>query len=292
MMPGRFQHLKTCLAVCTFLTASITLTGQAVTISETAQLSGIDKVKMDFMYGDVTIERHQGSTLEITGTVLINRGENNDAYDLDISKAGSELIVTADVDDMDQLPRLIIGVKGDEKYYLGTTKSNNWGGWSRHISKKDIEREEGLEPIAEDAYDYVNVGPEMDIALTIKVPTNMEVDIKTTYGNVELKKVNSNLHVKATYGSITGTVDRLQDDVSLMSVYDFVDISVPPSASLNLDLETSYGEIYSDLDLDIEIPGSYTKAFENHIEAKFNNGGPTMKLRATYGKIFVRLQKS
>jgi hypothetical protein len=108
-------------------------------------------------------------------------------------------------------------------------------------------------------------GVDMEITIEVKVPANTSTDIKSTYGIVELVNFNGSANVNATYGGIDATVER--------------------STTGKLQATTSYGQIYSNLDL--KLTDKTEKDFFTSITAEPGKGS-TYILKSTYGKIYLR----
>ncbi len=110
-------------------------------------------------------------------------------------------------------------------------------------------------------------GVDMEITVEVKVPVNTATDIKATYGIVELVGFNAPATVNATYGGIDATVAMANTG--------------------KLQATTSYGQIYSNLDL--TLTDKTEKDFFTSITAEPGKG-PAYILKSTYGKIYLRKQ--
>ena len=105
----------------------------------------------------------------------------------------------------------------------------------------------------------------MDILLEVKVPKNMETKLECVYGLAEVKNFSGPLSVEATYGG--------------------VDVSVQERTTGELTAETSYGQIYSNLDL--KFTGSEFKDFHTVVSAKPGTG-PKYAFESKYGNVYLR----
>jgi len=58
--------------------------------------------------------------------------------------------------------------------------------------------------------------------------------------------------IKTVHGSIEIIFEKVAQAnfISLYSVYGFVDVSIPSSTKANLNMSTTYGEIFTDLDIE------------------------------------------
>ena len=243
-----------------------------------------NSVKIEMDYADAEIKHWNGAEIQITGTALINQGEDNDALVIETSQSGETLIIDTYIKDVRKLPSLIIGLKDGKKMYLGKTKSE--GGYGKWRNWKDDEK---FSDYAEYEFDDLRIGPEIEVALTILVPKGIDLEVYSTYGDIDLQDPEGDFDIKNTYGYIDARFSSApRADITLFSTYDFVDVTLPDNANVDFVLNTNYGEILTDLDLKIDRARSESGSFHEVIAAKLNNGGPTLKLKATYDKIYVR----
>jgi hypothetical protein len=110
-------------------------------------------------------------------------------------------------------------------------------------------------------------GVDIEITLDIKVPANTATNIKATYGIVELVNFNAPATVNATYGGI--------------------DATVAPASTGKLQATTSYGQIFTNLDL--KLTDKTERDFFTSITAEPGRG-PAYILKSTYGNLYLRKQ--
>ncbi len=124
-----------------------------------------------------------------------------------------------------------------------------------------------------------------------------ELIISTNYSDIELSKVTGPMSIKTVYGDIDVRFERVNTTApsELHSVYGFVDVSVPESSSLDLNLETIYGEIFSDLNISIDVIQEVNHSRKNscyevgnEINGKLNGGGTDLSLKANHDNIYIR----
>ena len=101
----------------------------------------------------------------------------------------------------------------------------------------------------------------------LKVPAQLEFDLKTISGNVELK---GNLG-KMCINSISG----------------FIDCMLPKSHSANIDLSTVTGNVYSDLKFEEKSPEKMSWVGTKR-ELNLNGGKVAVELKTVSGDIFIR----
>ncbi len=259
---------------CLFLTA----VGQR-TINQSIPVTNINQLHCNFEYANVQISSWDNPSIQISGTALINDGLNDDAFKIEQSKNGTEISLRTYIDNKDKLPKTVTVVKDGQKYVFRNKDGN----------KKAI-RKQIKETIGDEEYSMYSEGVQSEIILEVKVPKNLQVDIQSTYGDVILNNVTTPLKVENTYGHIEAVFSDLAKikEVSLKSTYDFVDITVPDGEPLKVDLDSDYGKIFTDLELDIDSQRSKTKDFAYRIVGSVKNGGPLIKAKATYKNIYLR----
>lgn len=255
-----------------FLCAALSLQAQTE-INRSIPLGAAQGLEMDFNYAAVSVSTWDRQEIQISGSVLINNGENDEAFQIETEKQGDKLLVRTRIKDMDKLPKFTT-VKKDGKTYYFRGK----------LSHKEIARELGEGP-----YNMISHGIAQEIELKIKAPAGVRLAIQSTYGGLELDNCQSPLQVENTYGHIIAKFDQnLPADVQLHATYSFVDVSLPARTAADVDLNSSYGSIYTDHDLQIDKEKSKDKAFSSHIVGSLNRGGQKLSLKANYSNIYLR----
>ncbi len=126
---------------------------------------------------------------------------------------------------------------------------------------------------------------------------NGELIISTNYSDIELKKVTGPMSIKTVYGDIDIRFEKVNTSApsELHSVYGFVDVSVPEASSLDLNLETIYGEIFSDLNISIDVIQEVNNSRKNacyevgnEINGTLNGGGTDLSIKANHDNIYIR----
>jgi len=100
--------------------------------------------------------------------------------------------------------------------------------------------------------------------------------------------------IKTVYGSIEVEFEELAQigSVSLYSVYEYIDITLPENAQSSINLKTNHGNIYSDMDINI-LNEENTNILSNgdKIEGNLNGGGVDLIINANYDNIYLRKAK-
>ncbi|WP_238749000.1 DUF4097 family beta strand repeat-containing protein [Neolewinella maritima] len=138
-----------------------------------------------------------------------------------------------------------------------------------------------------------------------------ELDVSMMYNDVKLKNVRGPTAVSAVYGDVVGTWDAVPtQEIRLHSSYSDVDITLPAATKADVRLSTSYGNMYTDFD--IQIKSNMTTAgaddrdrdrerlrddeecnceeagHSGQLTGTINGGGPLLSLTATYDNLYIR----
>jgi len=117
-----------------------------------------------------------------------------------------------------------------------------------------------------------------------------EIEISTNYNDIFLSEVTGPLAVKTVYGSIEAIFSEVSQkgSISLYSVYEYVDVSLPENSHSNINFKTQAGNIYTDLNIEVEKSGSNNKWSGDKILGDLNGGGVDINLTSSYDNIYFR----
>jgi hypothetical protein len=218
-------------------------------VNKSYPVSAGQKIVFHFDYPElVKISTWDKNEISIEGTVSINGGESDDAFELTQSASGNTISIENRIRGLKDLPQRITIHKGATKI---TFKSK--------ADYKAYCAEHGKD------FNSTNWGVDMEIVLEIKVPRNMETKLESVYGMVEVKDFRGPLSVDATYGG--------------------VDVSVQEKTTGELIAATDYGEIYTNLDQ--KFTGSEFDDFHTEVSIKPGTG-PRYSFESKYGNVYLR----
>ena len=210
------------------------------------------KIEMHFDYPElVKVSTWDKNEISVQGTVSINAGENDDAFELLTSSTGNSVSIRNEIKNMKNLPQRITIVDGAQKIVFRNKEE-----------LKKYQAEHG-----KSTYSCMSYGLDMDIVLEIKVPRNMETRVESVYGMVEIKDFMGPLSVDATYGG--------------------VDVAVAERSIGQITAETNHGEIFSNLDAKFSGEASRQDNFHTYVSAKPGNG-PTYNFDSKFGNVYLR----
>ncbi|HYG01521.1 MAG TPA: hypothetical protein VD927_03700 [Chryseosolibacter sp.] len=117
-----------------------------------------------------------------------------------------------------------------------------------------------------------------------------EVFISTVHNQVDLDNVTGPVTVKTVHGDIDASfTSGVKNKIILESVHGHVDLGIPATTKATLKMETSWGELFVDPELKIEIAntGDMVK-YSDNFNGKMNGGGIEIELASTHNNVYVR----
>ena len=222
------------------------------TIDKSIPVKAGQNLKVHFDFPKlVKVSTWDKNEVKIQGTVLINGGENDDAFILHTGTEGETITVRNEIKDMKNLPHRITVTDGAQTLVFRDKEALRK--YQRESGRGDFER--------------TSWGVDMEIVLEIKVPHNMRTQIEAVYGMVEVSGFTGPLTVQATYGG--------------------VDAALLERSIGEITAETRYGEIYSNLDARFGGDKRQQEAFHTLVQAKPGNG-PSYTFESKYGNVYLR----
>ncbi len=218
-------------------------------VNKTYPVQAGQSIKFHFDYPDVIkVSTWDKNEISIQGTVSINGGESDDAFELSSSAFGSTLLVESKIRNLKNLPRRITVMKDGKKFTF-----------------KNKAELRDFDPNNRNNYKFYSEGVNMDIVLEIKVPKEVATKVESVYGIVEVKEFAGPLVVDATYGGIDASLSEIKVG--------------------ELKAETNFGQIYSNLDH--KFSGKEEEDFHTLVSAKLGNG-PSYNFESKYGNVYLR----
>ena len=117
-----------------------------------------------------------------------------------------------------------------------------------------------------------------------------ELIVSTTYGDVELRNITGPMAVKSVYGSVEAEFSSVSQSgsITIESIYDLVDITLPSNANADINMRTPYGEIYSNVNIEVEKSEGMRRVSSKTIRGTINGGGVEFRVKASYDNIYLR----
>lgn len=220
-------------------------------INKTLTVSAGQNILMHFDYPEmIRVTTWEKNEISIQGTVSINNGESDDAFELFTTSSGNTITIKNEIKNLKSLPQRYTIVDGNQKVTF-----------KNRAELKKYQEQHGRQ------YDVMTCGVDMDIVLEIKVPRNIKTRVESVYGMVEIKDFAGPLDVEATYGGV---------DAAL----------IERSAGL-ITAQTNYGEIYTNFDTKFGAGDRIHGDFHTNVSAK-PGSGPAYSFESKYGNVYIR----
>jgi hypothetical protein len=218
-------------------------------VNKTYPVQAGQTIRFQFDYPElIKVSTWEKNEVSIQGTVSINAGENDEAFQLSSSIKGNTLVIESEIVNLKNLPHRITVMRDGKK-----------------MTFKNKSALRDYDPGNHNNYKFYSEGVDMDIVLEIKVPKEIVTKIESVYGMVEINGFNGPLVVDATYGGI--------------------DASLSESKTGELKAETNYGQIYSNLNHPFS--GKEEEDFHTLVSAQLGNG-PGYHFESKYGNVYLR----
>ncbi len=210
---------------------------------------------MHFDYPElIRVSTWDKNEISIQGTVSINGGESDDAFELISSADGNAVNIRNEIHNLKSLPQRITITRDGQKI----------------VFKSKADYKKYADQNGRD-YNMMSCGVDMDIFLEIKVPRSVETRVESVYGMVEVREFTGPLTVEATYGG--------------------VDAALAERSTGELIAETNYGHIYTNLELKFSLDNVQEKDFHTYVSAK-PGSGPRYSFESKYGNVYLRKPKA
>ena len=219
-------------------------------INKSIAVSAGQSVFIHFDYPElVRVSTWDKNEVSIQGTVSINNGESDDAFELFTTSSGNTVSIRNEIKNLKGLPQRYTIVDGTQKITF-----------KNRAELKKYQEQNGRQ------FDVMSCGVDMEIVLEIKVPRNVKTKVESIYGMVEIKDFSGPLDVEATYGG--------------------VDAALTERAIGMITAQTNYGEIYTNFDSKFG-GDKIEKNFHTNVSAK-PGSGPEYSFESKYGNVYLR----
>jgi len=120
-----------------------------------------------------------------------------------------------------------------------------------------------------------------------------ELEVSTNFHNVKLIDVTGPMAVKTVHGSIDAKFNSLSQDgsISLYAAHDFVDVTIPTDAKVNVKVQAPFGDVYSNADINITNSASHNSnscASGSSISGTINGGGVEFSIKSAHDDVYLR----
>ena len=214
-------------------------------------------LNIEFTYPEIIKVRvHDQDEIKVEGTVSINSGLFDENFDLVVNSSGNNIDIYSTIRDKDKIPhRITINVKGEKYIFMAS-------GWD------DPKIKEFMAEHDKSAINWMSNGLDIDIELTVTVPRSSDLNITSKFGTIEIL--------------------GLPEQLVATSKHDGVDISIDPSSNYDFEIHTTFGEVYTNLDLELERQDGLRPYKAQKLVAHLNGGGKKIVLESKFGNVYLR----
>lgn len=174
------------------------------TVEKTFPVASAKELSLEFDHPNLNIQTWDKNEVLIKGTVTINNGENDSAFELQTSNDGGLLRINSFIRDKDNLPKHITIKRGEQEYVFKAKDFND------PKVQKFLEENKG-------DYDYMSSGVLIDIDLQVFVPKDLKTSVDSKFGLVEFKQFDAPLRVMAKHGKVDATITPGIGDLTVRS---------------------------------------------------------------------------
>lgn len=223
--------------------------------------------------------------------------------------------------------KVVIVMKSGELIIEGTTGSELVAEALHY--QEPPERAKGLKPLSAGGTDNTGIGLEIiesgntmtikkvsnqEADFVLKIPKNVNISIEEEgwsngsfeisgmEGEVEIKGQGSDIDIKNVSGpivahTVSGNITIVYSNIkankpsSISATSGYVDVTLPASAKVDLDLKVISGDIYTDIDLNTPTKNGLKQYGSSNIKASLNGGGTEISLKAISDNIYLRKGK-
>jgi hypothetical protein len=209
--------------VLTVLLFAITFAQAQTTVEKTFAVQSAKEVSLEFDHPNLSIQTWDKNEILVKGTVSINNGENDAAFELQSSNDGGLLRINSIIKDKENLPKRITIKKGEEVFVFKATDFND------PKVQKFLDENKG-------EYDYMSSGVQIDVDLQVFVPKNLKTSVDAKFGLVEFKTFDAPLRIVSKHGKIDATIPPTIGDITVRSRF----------GEIMSNLDIKFDEHYSD----------------------------------------------
>ena len=262
--------LKTVLCLAIQVSVIAFLNGQEAV--KTFPINNLTTFTLDVDYTNVTLRTHDDDVVKVEASAFYNFMPIEDEFEFIYEEANQKLILSIPFDAM------------KSKNYEQSMKD--------YISELDCDSATvaKLTRLLESGH-HNQFNQHFESSAVIFLPSGLRnIVVNSTYGKVHFDQIQPlALHIDNVYGEITGELPIQIEDAQLNSVYGVVDVAIHDQMSTNIALESHYGEIFSNIEINMNTQKSIDKQFKSRIvgviNSENNNG---VSLKSQYANVYLR----
>lgn len=118
-----------------------------------------------------------------------------------------------------------------------------------------------------------------------------EIEISTLHNGVTLENVTGPMTIKTIHGEVEAVFGaNIKSPIAIASVHGLIDITVPAAIKASVDMAVSYGEMFVDpaIKIDMEEKSDMIRYGSSKVKGTVNGGGIEFVLTSSHGNIYLR----
>lgn len=225
-----------------------------VKIEKSETVKSGETIHMDFTWPElINVKTWEKNEVKVVAMATINKGENDDAFELDISRTDNGVSISSLIRNMDNLPKKIVIKKDGQEYYFDAEDDDGLAAYRDKHGKGGTQIQHGVI---------------MEITIEVYVPNSVTLDIYSKFGMVEIEKFEGELFAHSKFGGL----------------------DITPGKKGVIKVGTKFGNKYSNLDKPLttisfgDHPGKW-----DWVSYNLNGGsGTKQEVKSEFGNIYIR----
>lgn len=117
-----------------------------------------------------------------------------------------------------------------------------------------------------------------------------EIEASTNHNAVFLENVTGPVTINTVHGNVDAifTTVNQASPTSIISAHGLIDISLPPNTKANLSMDSNWGELFTDMTIEMEQSDDGLKTYSSKVKGTLNGGGVNITLSSAHGNIYLR----
>lgn len=117
-----------------------------------------------------------------------------------------------------------------------------------------------------------------------------EIEASTKHNGTRLENVTGPMTINSVHGNIEVVFTSVNQNnpISIISVHGLVDVSLPSATKANLKMESKYGELLTNMDIEYNKSNEDMRTISSKVNGKLNGGGVEVYLVSTHGNVYLR----
>ena len=117
-----------------------------------------------------------------------------------------------------------------------------------------------------------------------------EIDASVKHNGIHLENVTGPMTINSVHGKIEAIFSSVNQSnpISIISVHALVDVTLPSNTKANLKMESKYGELLTNMDIDFDKSEEELRSLSSKVKGKLNGGGVEIYLVSSHNNVYLR----